>query len=111
MAAATNSDGEYPWGSAAPNDELMNYEHNVGACSPVGVYPAGAAPGGFLDMAGNVWEWTDEEIGGLRVIRGGGWAGDAQFCRSAFRGHLVVPRFRRRFLGFRLSRSKDKDEL
>ena len=110
VAAATNSDGEYPWGSAAPNNELMNYEHNVGACSPVGVYPAGAAPGGFLDMAGNVWEWTQDVSGEGRVIRGGGWDFDARLCRSALRGHYG-PRRRRQFLGFRLSRSKDKDEL
>ncbi|MFP4441295.1 MAG: formylglycine-generating enzyme family protein, partial [Chloroflexaceae bacterium] len=26
--------------------------------TPVGCYPRGAAPNGALDMAGNVWEWT-----------------------------------------------------
>ena len=42
---------------------------------------------------------------------GCGGARPAPFCRSAVRGTLLVPRFRRPFLGFRLSRSKDKDEL
>ena len=70
-AAATNSDGEYAWGNAAPNDEFMNYESNVGAPSPVGVYPAGAAPGGFLDMAGNVWEWIQDARGGPSAAAAG----------------------------------------
>ena len=54
--AAANPKGEYSWGDDDPNPELLNFDKNVGAPTPVGIYPAGAALGGHLDMAGNVWE-------------------------------------------------------
>jgi hypothetical protein len=104
--AATNPNGEYPWGDAEPNPELLNFAGNVGVPTPVGIYPAGAAPGGHLDMAGNVWEWDRdlyEEGGSARVI-GGGWNSSAHYCRSAFRD-FYPPGRRGRYLGFRLFRS------
>jgi Uncharacterized conserved protein len=122
-AAAHNSEGEYPWGKKAPDAEILNYDGNVGWPTPVGVYPAGAAPGGHLDMAGNVWEWceddwhdnengapdngsawVDEPRGSLRVLRGGGWYYDARRCRSAIR-LVISPGDRYYYVGFRLSRS------
>jgi formylglycine-generating enzyme required for sulfatase activity len=61
----------------------------------VGLYPAGAAPCGALDMAGNAWEWClnkyapteDTRIGGNddRALRGGSWVDDRGYCRAAFR--------------------------
>ncbi len=62
--------------------------------APVGSYPAGAAPTGALDMAGNVWEWT-RRLPGLgpqdpplcQVIRGGGFAA----ARHAQRATKRVP--------------------
>ena len=41
--AATNPNGEYPWGNAEPNPDLLNFDENVGVPTPVGIYPAGAA--------------------------------------------------------------------
>ncbi len=105
--AATNPDGEYPWGSEMPGPELLNYNGNVGFPTPVGIYPNGAAPGGHLDMAGNVWEWNWDlynEGGSIRVIRGGSWYRDARYCRSAVR-NSIEPDNRSINLGFRLSRS------
>ncbi len=105
--AATNPNGEYPWGDAEPNPELLNFAGNVGVPTPVGIYPAGAAPGGHLDMSGNVWEWNRdlyEERGSVRVIGGGGWNSSAHYCRSAFRDFYPPGRLGR-YLGFRLSRS------
>lgn len=105
--AATNPEGDYPWGDKDPNPDLLNFDGHVGRPTPVGVYPAGAAPGGHLDMAGNVLEWSrdlDEEGGSDRVIRGGSWDFGARYCRSAFRGY-GRPGLRGRSFGFRLSRS------
>ncbi len=52
----------YSWGdewqddraATAEDQDRRGWQWSV----PVGCYPAGAAPCGALDMAGNVWEWT-----------------------------------------------------
>ncbi len=105
--AATNTKGEYPWGNAKPNPELLNFNGNVDVPTPVGIYQAGAAPGRHLDMSGNVWEWNwdlYQEGGSVRVLRGGSWLDDARYCRSAIRNGRS-PGNRDIILGFRLSRS------
>lgn len=95
--AARGSDGRrYPWGNGWDPAFCRNDEARVsrGAVS-VGSYPQGASPFGCLDMAGNVWEWTDSPYapyGGRRVqshervLRGGAWAlGDATEFRCSAR--------------------------
>ena len=72
-------------------------------------------------MHGNVWEWVQDwhaddyyqqspranpsgpESGSGRVLRGGGWDGVAEYCRSSFR-RRDVSRYRGRDVGFRLAR-------
>ncbi|MCX5645978.1 MAG: SUMF1/EgtB/PvdO family nonheme iron enzyme [Phycisphaerae bacterium] len=114
-AAATNPQGDYPWGNEPANEELLNFGHNVGAPSPVGMYPAGAGPGGHLDMAGNVWEWCSDlfgekstvkdpnapPFGSVRVLRGGAWINSPWFCRSAYR-YCSAPVARNDYIGFRV---------
>jgi formylglycine-generating enzyme required for sulfatase activity len=102
--AATPPNGEYPWGDDEPNEELLNFNGNVGHPTPVGIYPAGAAPGDHLDMAGNVFEWVQDQGEAGRVIRGGSWFNVALFCRSAICRYFDSV-YRDRDLGFRLSRS------
>jgi uncharacterized protein (TIGR02996 family) len=106
-----NFDGNYPYGGA---DEGL---HLARTCK-VGSYPANAF--GLHDMHGNVWEgcndWYAKDYyacsprrdppgpseGSHRVLRGGGWNDDGQFCRSAYRlSH--APAYRYDYLGFRVA--------
>lgn len=105
-AAASNPRGLYPWGAEEPSIEFADFGGNVGHPTPVGIYPSGAALGGHLDMAGNVWEWCSDwyRKGSDRVLRGGSWGNDAGSCRSAIR-RSDPPGHRDNDLGFRLSRS------
>ncbi|MBS1968423.1 MAG: SUMF1/EgtB/PvdO family nonheme iron enzyme [Chloroflexi bacterium SZAS-1] len=52
----------YSWGDEWQDDRAATEEDRDRRgwqwSVPVGCYPAGAAPCGALDMAGNVWEWT-----------------------------------------------------
>jgi formylglycine-generating enzyme required for sulfatase activity/energy-coupling factor transporter ATP-binding protein EcfA2 len=62
-AAARGGDARrYPWGNDWRDDHAATKEdqetRGTRWSTPVGCYPQGAAPGGALDVAGNVWEWT-----------------------------------------------------
>jgi formylglycine-generating enzyme required for sulfatase activity len=91
------------------------------ATAPVGSYPAGASRFGALDMAGNVWEWTNDwygpyanaaqtnpqgaTAGTSRVSRGAGWSsGGADSARAADRDWFD-PKVRESSLGFRCARA------
>ena len=72
---------------------------------------------GIYDMHGNVWEWcldlhgvyptnsvtdpTGASSGSDRIQRGGSWANDARYCRSAFRAY-GDPSYRHQYFGVRL---------
>jgi tetratricopeptide (TPR) repeat protein len=73
--AARGADGRlYPWGNCFERGCCNSRESGARAGLSVGQCRAGESPYGCLDMAGNVWEWTqDRERPGwpTRVIRGG----------------------------------------
>ena len=94
-AFASNNDPlrPYPWGDAAPNHLLANYDEYVGGTSPVGSFPASEL--GFYDLAGNLSEWCHDHyqvpgVQGLpceRVVKGGAWSKGADQLRiTATRG-------------------------
>lgn len=120
-AARGTDERRYPWGNETPVKDLLNFSQNLNRAADVGSYPEGASPYGALDMAGNVWEWTNdywgEEYYALsprenptgpaegedRSIRGGGYVSPAINVESAGRG-LDSPGFSGPQFGFRCAR-------
>ncbi len=102
--------GDYAWYSNNANSQT----HPVGQKKPNTWH--------LYDLHGNVWEWCADwyaddyyqqfasvdpigpESGSGRIVRGGSWYQDSDYCRSAFR-YYREPSLRLDSLGFRLSRT------
>ena len=109
-------------------EEMANYRSPNE--TPVGVTPVGtydANEWGLYDLHGNLWEWVQdvwkedykgapsdgsayEGEGELRVMRGGSWADEEHYLRSAMRGR-GYPEIRTNFTGFRVAREVDRCPL
>jgi len=109
-AAGSSGARRFPWGRQY-NERLANHGDDgrpdatdgYRYAAPVDAFVAGRSVDGLLNMAGNVWEWTQDRFelegyaggtsvnppgsssGGERVVRGGSWRSDAYSLRVTHR--------------------------
>ena len=106
--AARGPEGwEYPWGDKFDPSLCNSRESSNKGTTEAGKYPKGKSYYGCYDMAGNVWEWTDswyDEDRADKVLRGGSWCNDSDYCRCAYRFH-IGPGSRFNCVGFRCART------
>ncbi len=106
--AARGIDGRvYPWGNEYDKEKCNTEESKIGYITPVKRYKEGISPHGCLDMAGNVWEWTDswyDEKEESRVSRGGSLSLSRDIACCAVRNGNI-PKYWFDFTGFRCART------
>lgn len=115
--AARGTDGRlYPWGNDWVPGLAYTKESGLKTLQPVGSSPGGASPFGVLDMAGNVWEWCDNNFSPypgstakpkdltFKIIRGGSLGDEKNRAMTTYRS-WVPPERRYEALGFRCARS------
>ncbi|MCP5085319.1 MAG: formylglycine-generating enzyme family protein, partial [Rhodobacteraceae bacterium] len=117
QAYVGDDEQDFPWQGEPDANRHANFSMTgLNRTSTLGLFPAGVASSGALDMAGNVWEWClqkyESEFEGVgsatldatddrRVLRGGSWFYDPDYLRSA--GRLRSdPDYRNFVVGFRL---------
>jgi len=77
--AVRGADGRrFPWGNDPPTRERTVFEAN--ATEDVGTHPIGRGPYGHDDLAGNVWEWLDDDYDPLAYTRPGAREGRPGTC-------------------------------
>ena len=106
--AARGTDGGYfPWGNAFDAQLLNSEDGGPFDTVPVGRYPDGQSPFGVLDMAGQVFEWTDTPFRKeppRYVVKGGSWDDFPGVTRAAAR-HGRPPQLKHILVGFRCAAS------
>jgi hypothetical protein len=88
--------------TSAPNHANCNNE--VGDLTSAGSYTGSSSPWGAFDLAGNVWEWTEEVYFGddrLREIRGSSFVGGGGYHATFDLG--TFPTNEGNVVGFRLA--------
>ena len=95
-AARGGDDRLWPWGDELPDTTRATFGQGIGGPSPVGLHPAGAAPCGAVDMAGNVFEWTADG-----AVRGGSYLSEPDDLRCSARLPMH-PAARDPYIGFRV---------
>jgi formylglycine-generating enzyme required for sulfatase activity len=114
--AAQGPDGRlHPWGTGVDGYRNNTFESSLRKLVSVGLYPAGAAPCGALDMSGNVCEWCLNEVLDIkkidldsdktgdsqRTLRGGSWGLGFQQAMTGYR-HYSTPDTANEHFGFRI---------
>jgi len=107
----------YPWGDEWRSGVCNTREPGRNGTTSVREFEeVNRSPFGIVDMAGNVWEWTDSWYGPYpgssyershfgvprRVVRGGSWINSSWDARISCRGRYE-PDVRRPYLGFRIA--------
>jgi formylglycine-generating enzyme required for sulfatase activity len=105
-AARGTDDRRYPWGNRFNMRNLNSRVSRKRGTTPIDAYPSGASTFGVVDLAGNVWEWTDswfDRASDLKVLKGG--------CHALTKEHAVIsvrhfndPSFSNNLTGFRTVR-------
>jgi len=105
--AARGPDGRlYPWGDKVPKKKPHPYYSGL-VKRRVGLNRRDVSIYGVRDMAGSVWEWTADRVGGKAATRGGLWNFHLDYEYSkTFERNLLAPESRFLFLGFRCARSE-----
>ncbi len=102
--SARGTDGcIWPWGDFWASDYCNSWDIEPHHLRPVGSFPKGVSVYGLHDMAGNAFEWVNDwyqedyykvspkqnpqgpELGGFKIMRGGGWPELSGELRTAFR--------------------------
>jgi iron(II)-dependent oxidoreductase len=132
--AGRGPDGRrWPWGNKMDPSRLNTY-YTVGSSSNVRAYPQGVSVYGVYDLAGNVAEWTADDLlpyegskapqdlfagnaGSApgqssmsryyKVLRGGSWKGDP-FSTSLYHRDYALPNHATDFYGFRCASSVER---
>jgi formylglycine-generating enzyme required for sulfatase activity len=98
-AARGTDERVYPWGDEWDVTKVNSKESGFRGSVTVGSFPEGGSPYGLMDVAGNIWEWTDAWYQGYpqttfnsnyfgetyKVLRGGGWFSDQEQVRTTQR--------------------------
>jgi formylglycine-generating enzyme required for sulfatase activity len=95
-AARGGDDRLWPWGDEVPDATRATFGRGIGGPSLPGLHPAGSAPCGAQDLAGNVYEWTADG-----AVRGGSYLSgpDELRCSARLPAH---PAARDPYIGFRV---------
>ena len=123
FAAGGGGRRAHPWGDSEADCARANLDGCAGGTTPACSTPSGNTPDGLCDMAGNVFEWVEDDYhsdyegapgtaaawvdsprGEDRVLRGGSWWLAPRFARVAYRSRFD-PSLRYDDVGFRVARS------
>ena len=113
----------YPWGNDFAKEKCNIHESGINDTSKTWSFPDGSSPYGCHDMAGNVWEWCQDDYQSdfyekgpkknpvqtesqelTKVLRGGSWGFYRDNARCASRNRYN-PEDRSYYIGFRCART------